>query len=41
MSQSSLITPTIVLITSYVSNSVKFRGNVEIPRLGSKFCGPR
>jgi len=32
MSQSSLITPTIVLITSYVSNSVKFRGNVEIPR---------
>jgi len=32
MSQSSLITPTIVLITGHFSNSVKFRGDVEIPR---------
>jgi len=28
---SSLITPTIVLITGHFSNSAKFRGNVEIP----------
>jgi len=45
MSQSSLITPTIVLITGHFSNSTKFHFNVEIPRqmakLGSKFRGPR
>jgi len=29
---SSLITPTIVLITSHFSNSAKFRRNVKIPR---------
>jgi len=32
MSQSSLITPTIVLITGHFSNSAKFRGNVKIPQ---------
>jgi len=32
MSQSSLITPTIVLITGHFSNSAKFRGNVKILR---------
>jgi len=32
MSQSSLITTTIVLITGHFSNSVKFCSNVEIPR---------
>jgi len=32
MSQSSLITPTIVLITGHFSNSAKFRGNDEILR---------
>jgi len=30
MSQSSLIMPTIVLITSHFSNSAKFHGNVKI-----------
>jgi len=35
MSQSSLITPTIVLITGHFSNSAKFRGNNEIPRQGA------
>jgi len=32
MSQSSLITPAIVLITYHFSNSAKYRGNVKIPR---------
>jgi len=32
MSQLSLITPAIVLITGHFSYSAKFRGNVEIPR---------
>jgi len=47
MSQSSLITPTIVLITGHFANSrnsaemLKFRGKGQIPRLGSKFRGPR
>jgi len=34
MSQLSLITPTIVLITGHFSNSAKFRWNVKIPWLG-------
>jgi len=36
--------PTIVLITGHFSNSaelLKFRGKGQIPRLGSKFRGPR
>jgi len=44
MSQSSLITPTIVLITGHFSNStemLKFCGKGQIPRLSSKFYGPR
>jgi len=47
MSQSSLITSTIVLITvisQIPRNSavmLKFRGKGQIPRLGSKFRGPR
>jgi len=32
MSQSSLIMPTIVLVSSHFANSAKFRGNVKIPR---------
>jgi len=39
----SLITPTIVLITGHFSNSAemfKFRGKGQIPLLGSKFRGP-
>jgi len=32
MSQSSLITPMIVLITGHFSNSAKFYGNDKIPR---------
>ena len=42
MSQSSLII--IVLITGHFSNyavMLKFRGKGQIPRLGSKFHGPR
>jgi len=41
MSQSSLFTPTIVLITGHFSNSAKFCGKGQITRLGSKFRGPR
>ena len=44
MSQSSLITPTIILITGHFSNSVemlKFHGEGQIPRLGSKFRSPQ
>jgi len=32
MSQSSLITPTVVLITGHFSNSARFCGNNKIPR---------
>jgi len=39
MSQSSLFTPTIVLITGHLPNSAKFCGNVEIPRQKGKFRG--
>jgi len=38
ISQSSLITPTIVLITGHFSNSAKFRGNVKIPRQRANFA---
>jgi len=32
---------TIVLIIGHFSTSAKFRGNIKIPRLGSKFCDPQ
>jgi len=44
MSQSSLTTPTIVLITGHFSNSavmLKFLSKRQIPRLGSIFRSPR
>jgi len=44
MSQSSLIMPTIILITGHFSNSaelLKFRSKGQIPWLSSKFCRPQ